>query len=401
MSPYLEPGAHRAEAPADDGAGDAALVEALLDVERAWMIALVDGGAAEARQATAVAAARPEPVSARDVESAGNPVVALVASLRVAVDDETAGLVHRGLTSQDVLDTALMLIARDTVARIDADLASMCAALADTAGAHRATVMSGRTLTQYAVPVTFGLKAAQWLAGVLDARDALAAVTFPVQCGGAAGTLSKAAQTVPDPLRAASILGETLGLAVPDLPWHTRRAPITRLGDALAEVCQCLGKIAADVLVLGRPEIGELREGAAAGRGGSSTMPHKRNPVLSVLIRSASLRAPHLAATLHTCAALHVDERADGAWHAEWPTLRDLLRITLVAASQSAELAEGLVVHADVMNRRAREAAQQLLAERGRGDDDDPAGYLGVSDAFIDAVLRRVQRGADRDGRDG
>jgi 3-carboxy-cis,cis-muconate cycloisomerase len=399
MSPHLEPGAHRAEALADDAAVDAALVEAMLDVERAWMIALADGGAAGAQHVAAVAAARPEAISADDIENVGNPVFALVASLRAAVDDKTARLVHRGLTSQDVLDTALMLIARDAVVRIDGHLARTCAALADAAEAHRATVMAGRTLTQYAVPVAFGLKAAQWLAGVLDARDALAALTFPVQCGGAAGTLSKAAQIVPDPLRAASILGETLGLAVTDLPWHTRRAPITRLGDALAEVCQSLGKIAADVLVLGRPEIGELSEDGAAGRGGSSTMPHKQNPVLSVLIRSASLRAPHLAAALHTCAALHVDERADGAWHAEWPALRDLLRLTLVAASQSAELTEGLVVHADVMNRRAREAAQQLLAERGGGDD--PADYLGVSDAFIDTVLRRVERGADRDGRDG
>jgi 3-carboxy-cis,cis-muconate cycloisomerase len=277
-----------------------------------------------------------------------------------------------------------MLIARDAVADIDAHLERACVALADLADAHRGDPMPGRTLTQYAVPVTFGLKAAQWLAGVLDAREALAGLTFPVQCGGAAGTLSKAGQTVADPLRAASVLGRTLGLAGAELPWHTRRSPITRLGDALAEACQSLGKIASDVLILGRPEIGEVSEGTAAGRG------------LSVLIRSASLRTPHLAATLHSCAASHVDERADGAWHAEWPVLRDLLRITLVAASQGAELTEDLVVHTGVMNRRAHEAAAQLLAERG--DGGVPAGYLGVCEDFINAVLRRVERGGGRHG---
>jgi 3-carboxy-cis,cis-muconate cycloisomerase len=180
-------------------------------------------------------------------------------------------------------------------------------------------------------------------------------------------------------------LATLLGLTDPALPWHTRRTPVTRLGDALAETCQALGVLAADVLELGRPEVGEVSEGSVPGRGGSSTMPQKQNPVLSVLVRSAALRAPHLAATLHAAAGAQTDERAAGAWHAEWPTLRDLARVTVVAADQAAELAEGLVVHADVMGERAHDHAGALLAEAGGGDD--PASYLGEAGAFVDAAL--------------
>jgi 3-carboxy-cis,cis-muconate cycloisomerase len=329
-------------------------------------------------------------VADHDVEEAGNPVLPLVKALRAELDDDTAALVHRGLTSQDVLDSALMLLAKDALAGLDEDLGLLVSALAVLADTHRDTVMAGRTLTQHAVPVTFGLKAAQWLVGVLDARAALARLALPVQCGGAAGTLSKAADLLPDPVRAAAMLAETLGLAAPSLPWHTRRTPVTRLGDALAETCQALGVIAGDVLLLGRPEVGEVNEGGAPGKGASSTMPHKRNPVLSVLVRSASLRAPFHAAQLHACAGAQTDERADGAWHAEWPALRDLLSVTSVAADQAADLVDGLVVHQDVMTGRAHAEAESLLAERGGGSD--PSAYLGASGSFVDAVLSRVRR---------
>ncbi|MDX3661408.1 lyase family protein [Streptomyces sp. ID05-26A] len=316
-----------------------------------------------------------------EVEAAGNPVLPLVSALRGRVSTT----VHTGLTSQDVLDTALMLLARGAVEGISADLGRTARALAGLAGEHRASVMAGRTLTQYAVPITFGLKAARWLVGVLDSLDELEAVasSLPVQCGGAAGTLSR----VPDPVASASALAGYLGLVWPGMPWHTYRAPVTRLGDAVVRGCDALGVMAADLLTLGRPEVGEVREGFVAGRGGSSTMPHKRNPVLSVLVNSAALRAPGLGAQLHLCAARAVDERPDGAWHAEWPALRALLELAVVAASQAAELVEGLEVRADVMVRRAAEAAPELLAERGGGTD--PGSYLGAAGVFVDEALKR------------
>ncbi|HUQ55148.1 lyase family protein [Lentzea sp.] len=368
------PGSHRAAGLVDD----AALVRALVEVEVAWARVL----------GSSISVSVPE-LDPAEVEAAGNPVLPLVSAIRSQVSVP----VHTGLTSQDVLDTAFMLLARNVLTRVSADLERLAGALAALASEHRSSVMAGRTLTQFAVPITFGLKAARWLTGVLDCLDALSGVSLPVQCGGAAGTLSRAASVV-DPLTAAASFASHLGLSWPGMPWHTYRAPVTRLGDALVGVCDVLGVVAGDVLTLGRPEIGEVSEGAVAGRGGSSTMPHKRNPVLSVLVNSAALQAPQLGAQLHLCASRAVDERPDGAWHAEWPALRSLLELAVVAASQAAELVEGLEVHADVMARRAAEAAGDLLAERGGGTD--PAAYLGATHAFIDQALLRDRSRLDR-----
>jgi 3-carboxy-cis,cis-muconate cycloisomerase len=367
MPPLLEPGSHRAAGVVDDDA----LVAAMVRVEVAWMHVL---GASDEQVAPEVV------LDVADVEGAGNPVLPLVKSLRTALGDS----VHRGLTSQDVLDTAMMLLARDALTRIVRDLESLADSLAGLASAHRGSVMVGRTLTQYAVPVTFGLKAAQWLTGVLDARFAVSTVDLPVQCGGAAGTLALAGELVADPVDAARALAAQLGLVAPGISWHTRRTPVTRLGDALVETCDALGHIASDVLLLARPEVAELREPSA---GASSTMPHKRNPVLSVLVRSAALQAPQLGAQLHVCAADSQDERSPGAWHAEWPALRRLLELTLTASSQAAELVAGLEVDADAMRRRAESVADDLLSERGASGD--PASYVGASDALIDAALTR------------
>jgi 3-carboxy-cis,cis-muconate cycloisomerase len=393
VSDLLEPGAHRAEGLVDD----TALLAAMLRVEVAWMHTLAEHGAAEADHAVAVerAATGWLPVlDAADVEDAGNPVAPLVRALRARVPDPgAAALVHAGLTSQDVLDTALMLLAGEVLDRVLGDLDRTAGALASLAEAHRASVMAGRTLTQHAVPTTFGLKAAHWLAGTLDAADHLAGVrrSLPVQCGGAAGTLSLAADLVPEPTRAAAALAEALGLQWPGLPWHTRRTPVTRIGDALVEVTDALGRVAGDVLVLGRPEIGEVEEGPAPGRGGSSTMPHKQNPVLATLVHAAALQAPSLAAHLHLCAAQAVDERPAGAWHAEWPSFRRLLRLTVVAADQAAELVSGLRVHPDVMAQRARAEAALLLAERREPGSGDPTHYLGAAEAFVDTLLDRYR----------
>ena len=397
----LAPGVHRAAGALDD----AALVSVMLQVEVAWLRALAAVGAVDAEDVDAVetaAGAWQVDLAAlgADTEAAGNPVVPLVRGLREAVDDDRlAGIVHRGLTSQDVLDTALVLLARDALSRTREELTASARALAALADRHRGTVMAGRTLTQYAVPITFGLKAAQWLSGVLDAREQVDIVlaALPVQCGGAAGTLALAGDLTAAPRAAAQAFADELGLCWPGVPWHTNRSAVTRIGGALVGACDALGVIGSDVALLSRPEIGEVREGAVPGRGGSSTMPHKRNPVLSVLVRSAALQAPLLGAQLHLAAAQAVDERPDGAWHSEWPALRRLLELTVTAASQTAELVAGLEVDAVAMAARAKAAADDLLAERGRGSGD-PADYLGESSAFVDAVLARLPEGGPDHG---
>jgi len=392
MSGLLEPGAHRAAGAFDD----AALVRTMVQVEVAWLRALASVGAVDVEDADAVDTALATwsadlPALGAATEQAGNPVVPLVKALRAAVADERlAGIVHRGLTSQDVLDTALVLLARDGLSRVRADLTAAARALAGLADRHRDSVMVGRTLTQYAVPVTFGLKAAQWLSSVLDAREHVDRVlaALPAQCGGAAGTLALVGELTDRPRAAAAAFADELGLAWPGVPWHTNRSAVTRVGSALVEAADALGVLASDVALLSRPEIGEVREGAVAGRGGSSTMPHKRNPVLSVLVRSAAMQAPLLGAQIHLAAAQAVDERPDGAWHSEWPALCRLLELTVTAASQAAELVAGLEVDTAAMATRATAAADELLAERGR--PGDPADYLGEASAFVDAVLTRL-----------
>jgi 3-carboxy-cis,cis-muconate cycloisomerase len=392
MSDLLSPGLHRAAGVADD----ASLVSAMLRVEVAWLRALAAVGAIEHVDAETVARAAEgwhvdlDALGAA-TEDAGNPVIPLVTGLREIVGEPLAQLVHRGLTSQDVLDTALVLLSRDALARTRGDLLVVAHALAGFADQHRASVMVGRTLTQYAVPVTFGLKAAQWLSGVLDAlgRVDQALDRLPVQCGGAAGTLSLVAERT-DPAAAVAAFAEELGLRWPGVPWHTNRAPLTEIGDALVATTDALGVIASNVALLARPEIGELREGKVAGRGGSSTMPHKQNPVLAVLIRAASLQAPQLLAQLHLAAAQALDERPDGAWHSEWPSLRRLLEVTVATASQTAELVTLLEVDTAVMKARVASAADDLLAESGKAAG--PEDYLGAASLFVDAVLARLPR---------
>jgi 3-carboxy-cis,cis-muconate cycloisomerase len=404
--------------PGDERAGDlftdAALLTAMVTVEQAWLSALVEAGIAppEARASlTGLLTPSDADELAADAEAGGNPVIPLATLLRGRLGPDAAASrwLHRGLTSQDVLDTALMLCLRDTVDRIRDELRAQAAALAGLTDRHRATVMSGRTLTQHAVPVPFGLKAATWLASLLDAAEDLEAVgvRLPVQLGGAAGTLAGPAQLARlararAPERTALELTDHLAAALglrPTPPWHTTRTAVTRAGDALVRCTDAYGRIANDVLTLSRPEIGELAEPARSGRGGSSTMPQKVNPVLSVLLRRAALAAPGLGGQLHLAAAEAGDERPDGAWHVEWSALRLLARRTAVAASQATELLAGLQVDADRMRATAEAAAAELLAEarslaelsgEAAAAPTDVGGYLGSTDLLVDAVLERA-----------
>lgn len=357
-----------AGSPAADATDDRALVRALLDAEAALTRAQAGLGLAPEEAASAVTeAADPARFDASSLaeraRGGGNPVIPLVADLTKAVGEEHGPYVHRGATSQDILDSALMLVAARTLEPLLADLGRAERALARLAAEHRDTAMPGRTLTQHAVPTTFGLKAAGWRALVLDARDRTAAVrsALPAQLGGAAGTLAAfGAYGAPDPLALPAAYARELGLCAPLLPWHTLRTPVADLAGCLAFAAGALGKIAADVLTLSRTEIGELAEGSG---GGSSAMPHKANPVRSTLIAAAARRAPQLAATLYGSLAAE-DERPAGAWHAEWEPLRDLLRLTGGAARDAAELTEGLQVRPEAMREHLALTHGLIVSER-------------------------------------
>ncbi|MEU6292035.1 3-carboxy-cis,cis-muconate cycloisomerase [Streptomyces sp. NPDC046988] len=363
----LAPG--RAGSPAAAATGDHAYLRALLDAEAGLTRAQAALGLAPAGAAAAVTEAAGDPARfdvrslAERARSGGNPVIPLVADLTGAVGEEYGPYVHRGATSQDIMDTATMLVAARTLDLLLPDLTRTERALALLAAGHRDTAMPGRTLTQHAVPTTFGLKAAGWRALVLDARDRVAAVrdTLPAQLGGAAGTLAAfGAYGAPDPMALPAEYARELGLRAPLLPWHTLRTPVADLAGALTFAAGALGKIAADVLTLSRTEIGEVAEG---GGGGSSAMPHKANPVRSTLIAAAARRAPQLAAVLYGSLTAE-DERPAGAWHAEWEPLRDLLRLAGGAARDAAELTEGLRVRPDVMRAHLGLTHGLIVSER-------------------------------------
>jgi 3-carboxy-cis,cis-muconate cycloisomerase len=335
--------ARGAAAPA---ATDEALLQAMLDVEAALARAWARAGAISPAAAEAIAGAcRAErfDVSALAAEAArhAQPVVGLVAALREAVGPPAAADVHGGATSQDVLDSALMLVARRAVPAILADLQAAAAAAAALAQAHAATPMTGRTLLQPAVATTFGLKAAGWMTALDDAADALARVwaeVLAVQLGGPVGSLD-APGVVQD-------VGRQLDLVAPVLPWHADRRRPAELATGLALAAGASAKVARDVTLLAQGEVGEVREGGAGGR--SSSMPHKRNPVAAVSALACAQRVPGLVATILAGMAQE-HERAAGAWQAEWPTLLELLRSTGSAVAWIAELAQGLEVDADRM----------------------------------------------------
>jgi 3-carboxy-cis,cis-muconate cycloisomerase len=354
--------------------GDEAWLQAMLDTEAALARALERAGLApDGAGAAVTAAALAGQFGAADLGRqaalTGNPVPALVRALTAAVPGWAAGAVHHGATSQDILDTAAMLLARSGLDAALADLAEAAAAAARLAAVHRDTIMIGRTLLQQAVPVTFGLVAAGWLTAIDEARQGLARIRaerLAVQFGGAAGTL--AALGGAGPLVAALLAGE-LGLALPVLPWHTDRLRILELAAALAAAAAVLSKIARDVTLLAQSEVAEVREGGSGrgvgrgvGRGGSSAMPQKRNPVAAVVLLGCTRRVPGLLATL-AAAAEQEHQRAAGAWHAEWEPLADLLRLTGSASSWAAELLAGLDVDAARMRANLDGAGGLPMAE--------------------------------------
>jgi len=367
-------------------AGDTAWLQAMLDAEAGLARALERAGLTPAGSGEAVtAAARAENFDPNELGGlaalTGNPVPGLARALARQVPQTAVSAVHRGATSQDILDTAAMLLAKRALGVIETDLTRAARVAADLAETHRASIMIGRTLLQQAVPVTFGLVAAGWLTSLDEARAGLAAVgsqRLAVQFGGAAGTLASLGD---GGQRVALLFAEEVGLALPVLPWHADRLRIIDLGAALARAAAALGKIARDVTLLAQSEVGEVSEGpgpeqrgpeqrgpeqrgqdqqgaaASPRRGGSSAMPHKRNPVAAVAILGCTRQVPGLLATL-TAASEQELQRAAGAWHAEWEPLTALLRLTGSASSWAAELLAGLVVDTSRM-------AANLAATKG------------------------------------
>jgi 3-carboxy-cis,cis-muconate cycloisomerase len=404
------------------GTTDLAWLQAMLDVEAALARAQAAAGVIAAEHAEAIAAAcRAEryDVDALGAQAAevGNPAAPLVRALRAEVGDPAAADVHRGATSQDIVDSATMLVARGALEALLDDLRGAAEAAARLAGEHRATVMAGRTLLQQAVPISFGLKAAGWLVGLDEAAQRLDAVRrtrLAAQLGGAAGTLSAQGDAGIDVL---SRFARELELAEPVLPWHTTRTRIAELATALGEASGTMAKIAGDVVLLAQTEVGEVREGGG-DRGGSSAMPHKHNPVAAISALAGARQAPGLVANL-LAAMEHEHERAAGAWHAEWGPLRELLRATGSAAAWLRDCLEHLEVDPERMRANLDDA---MLAERVAGaiggadagdrvrealagggsladvahehlsaDEAarvlDPATYLGATDQLIDRAL--------------
>jgi 3-carboxy-cis,cis-muconate cycloisomerase len=355
--------------------------------DRAWLQAMLDVEAALARaqgspHAAAIAGACQSElydIARLGAEAAlsANPVVALVGALRERVGAEAAGDVHRGATSQDILDSAAMLIANRALGPLLDDLRCAADAAATLAERHRATPMAGRTLLQQALPTTFGLKAAGWMTALDAAAARLHAVRrerLAVQLGGGAGTLAAFGDRGPELVAA---LARELGLAEPVLPWHTDRTRIAELASALGEACGAAGKPAADLVLLAQNEVGEVREADEPGRGGSSAMPHKRNPVAAISVLACARDTPGLVATL-LASMVGEHERAAGAWQAEWRPLTELLRLT---GSAAAWLRDGLE-HVEVDAERMAQNLKDLERSYPLAEAVPPAA------ALVDRALR-------------
>ncbi|GAC00894.1 3-carboxy-cis,cis-muconate cycloisomerase [Gordonia namibiensis NBRC 108229] len=349
---------------------DEAWVRAMLDVEVALGRAQATIGLLSAEQCAAIETSVAELGAPGGVDIAelgraavngGNPVIPLVKILReratpLGVEPE---LVHQGATSQDILDNALLLILRRGGSIVVDDLHSAADAAADLARIHRETPMVARTLGQQALPSTFGLLATTWFTSLDRAATRLGAAlsAAPVQFGGAAGTL---AASHPHGLRVSDALADDLGLSRAVAPWHTDRTPILEIATALGVAAAAVSKPATDIVAMSSTEVAEVAE---QNPGGSSAMPHKRNPTAAVTARASARRAPGLVATV-LANSDHEFNRAGGPWHAEWETLTGLLRCTGGAASRLATSLQGLEVDSDAMARNLQLTGGHILAER-------------------------------------
>jgi 3-carboxy-cis,cis-muconate cycloisomerase len=349
---------------------DVAYLQAMLDFEAALAraeaaVGVIPQSAAapigEACQASAFDLAGLAEAATRS----GNLAIPLVKALTAAVartDPEAARFVHWGATSQDVIDTATMLVLRSGIDVLRDDLDRAITGFAKLAQAHRNTAMVARTWLQHALPMPFGLKLAEYAAALSRSRTRLKRLAqhgLALQFGGAAGTLAALGDKG---LAVAKKLSGELKLPLPEAPWHTHRDRIAEAASVLAILAGSCGKIARDVSLLMQTDVGEAFEPAGAGRGGSSTMPHKRNPVAAATALGAATMAPNLAATI-LAAQVQEHERSAGPWHAEWPTLPTLLLVTSGALAATVDLAEGLEVDAMRMRQNLDATGGLIMAE--------------------------------------
>ncbi len=350
---------------------DRSVLRAMLEFEVALARAQVSLGMVPPSAAEAIAAAaRVENFAVADLSRragrAGTLTIPLVEMLREQVRQESplaADFVHFGATSQDVADTALVLLLKRAQPILENDLRRVEEALVHRIEEHRHTVMLGRTLLQAAPPVTFGLKAAGWLAAVRRSQRRLTSSfleALVVQFGGASGTLAALGD---QGLAVAKTLAGELNLTLPEAPWHSQRDRLAALVSACAILTGSLGKMARDISLLMQTEVAEVAEPGGEGRGGSSTMPHKHNPVGCILTLAAAHRMPGLVASFLS-GMLQEHERAAGGWQAEWPTVADVLQGTGVAAASMAEVVEGLTVDATRMRSNIRATHGLIFAEK-------------------------------------
>lgn len=425
---------------------DAAQLQRMVDVEAALARAQASIGIIPQSAADEITAkARFENFDhvelARQTSLAAAPVMGLVAQLSKICGDDAGRYVHWGATTQDIVDTALVLQMRDGFGLLEQQIETVSSTLAKLAASHSGTIMMGRTYLQHALPITFGYKAAVWLSGLLDVCDRLERVKQRAAClqfGGAVGTLASLGN---QGLDVAWALGRELDLKVPDIGWHVVRGALADVAGTLSELVGVLGKIAIDICLLSQTEVAELAEPHAPGRGGSSTMPQKRNPVTSVLILSIMRNVQALAGTVENNMAFD-HERPVNSWQAEWLAIPQMfvlcsgalahagfvlegLQVDEARMRANIDISQGLVMAEAVMmalgphlgHARAHDLVEELcntarsrkitlgeaLAEHKEISDRldqeaiedllDPANYIGVAGTMVDQVLVRYRKG--------
>lgn len=384
FDPVLAAGAVR------DEVSDAAWLRALLDVEAALAQAEADAGLFPREHADRITEICREgyfdaaEIGAKAV-GIGNPAAPLVREITTKVGGDAARYVHFGATSQDVMDSAAMLVAKRALHPLLEDLEGAAAHAARLAREHAGTVQAGRTLLQQAIPVTFGFTAAGWLSGLDSAARRLRGVRLAAQLGGATGTLASLGERGPQVLAAFS---RRLELAEPALPWHTERSRIAELAGALGELSGIVGGASRTITLLAQTEVAEVAE-VAEGSGGSSTMPHKRNPVAAIAAQGAAQQAPGLVSTL-LGAMTQEHQRAAGSWHAEWRPLTELFRSTGSAISWLRTSFERLRVDPARMRKNLDATGGAILSERVTTELAKDTGRLAAHDAVTECTKRAL-----------
>ena len=364
LAPMLSSAAMRAVC------GDVAALQNMLDFEAALARAQAAAGLIPASAAGPITnACKAESFDLAALADAatrsGNLAIPLVKALTSHVakaDADAARYVHWGATSQDVIDTGAMLGLRAGIDVLLADIDRAVAGFAALARRHRETAVVARTWLQHALPMPFGLKLAEYAAALHRSRGRLRRLrgeTLALQFGGAAGTLAALGD---NGLKVAERLAAELNLPLPDAPWHTHRDRIAEAASVFAILAGTCGKIARDVSLMMQTDVGEAFEPSGEGRGGSSTMPHKRNPVAAASALAAATMAPNLAATIFA-AQVQEHERSAGPWHAEWPTLPTLMLVTSGGLAAIVDIAEGLEVDAERMRQNLDMTRGLIMAE--------------------------------------